>query len=191
MSRGTKCRAPGGAAAALLLPRDGIAALLDQAGSSRPQARDVAFHAVRRLLAAHLAAQRLYVPRSAAGDRFALAITSSVACLECLPRESLDFSIEIGLLQEIVSDHVATFDAGARATGAVAPRGRQGCATELDEFAELDELAELDEFAEFAELDEAVAAVARQLPTDESWSFERLGEAARSSLRRVHGVEAT
>ena len=98
-------------------PRGRILAALDEVGSAAPQGRDRAFVVFRRLLAATLAAQRWFAPsrlvrrhRSRRLERLEAAIDTSVTVLEQIPRDSLDFLIEVRLLEELLDSAAGLAD---------------------------------------------------------------------------------
>ncbi|MHA6510647.1 hypothetical protein [Tessaracoccus sp. Y1736] len=91
-----------------------LAEVLHQVRVGVPQSRDAAFDTLRRLLAVHADPERLVAPRGSLGGtwngkaaRSQRAIAASIAFLEMVRRDSLDFVIEAGLLEEILDDYLA------------------------------------------------------------------------------------
>ena len=100
-------------AQALSMVHRRMVTVLDEVRVGMPPGRDTAFDTLRRLLAASMAAERLWqtqgtelVRHPGSGPDHA-AITASVAYLEQAHRDSLDFVIEAGLLEELLADHMA------------------------------------------------------------------------------------
>ena len=90
-----------------------LAEVLEEVRVGVPTKRDAAFDTLRRLLAVHVDGQfgRPRETFSAAWNgraaRSQRAIAASVAFLEMVRRDSLDFVIEAGLLEEILADYLA------------------------------------------------------------------------------------
>lgn len=100
-------------AQALSMVHRRMVTVLDEVRVGMPPGRDTAFDTLRRLLAASMAAERLWqtpgtalVRHPGSGPDHA-AIAASVAYLEQAHRDSLDFVIEAGLLEELLADHMA------------------------------------------------------------------------------------
>ncbi len=146
------------AEAVLAFQRHLILPLLHEVASSGPAARDAACDSVRRLLAAYLAAPRRFFASSTAFKGFGLAVSHSVSYLEAIARDSLDFAIEIGLLEEVVADHIAALTAGRIVPDAALSGGPNSA---------------------WQQVMAVVAVAARGLPSDESWRFEQLRATAR------------
>lgn len=90
-----------------------LAEVLTEVRVGVPTRRDAAFDTLRLLLAAQARADPLAQPRgplsatwSGKASRSRRAIAASVAFLEMVRRDSLDFVIEAGLLEEIVADYL-------------------------------------------------------------------------------------
>lgn len=101
-----------------------LAEVLHEMRVGVPPRRDAAFDTLRRLLAAHASAEPFEQPygpvsdtRSGKAVRSRRAIAASVAFLEMVRRDSLDFVIEAGLLEEIVADYLSSGE-GAEASQA-------------------------------------------------------------------------
>ena len=91
-----------------------LAEVLEEVRVGVPTTRDAAFDTLRRLLAVHVGGQ-LGRPRGPLGmawhgrvARSQRAIAASVAFLEMVRRDSLDFVIEAGLLEEILTDYLTS-----------------------------------------------------------------------------------
>lgn len=100
-------------AQALSMVHRRMVTVLDEVRVGMPPGRDTAFDTLRRLLAASMAAERLWQPPGTALVRRPgrapdhAAIAASVAYLEEAHRDSLDFVIEAGLLEELLAEHMA------------------------------------------------------------------------------------
>ena len=130
-----------------------------------PAQRDAAFYVFRRLLAASMAADRLCAslgmggwPDAGRAARFHVAVSTSVTILECVHRDSLDFVIEAGLLEEILLD----------ATGPQALRQPVGSQPGPEGWWE--------------DLWGAVQRVARELPAEDRLTFAQLWRAAEARV---------
>ncbi|MHA6513672.1 hypothetical protein [Tessaracoccus sp. Z1128] len=131
-----------------------------------PPGRDAAFNAFRRLLAAQMAADRMCAslgfggsPDQGRADRFHVAVSTSVTILECVHRDSLDFVIEAGLLEEMLADPTA-LQAGAR----------RGCVADAPVG-----------WGEY--MGGEVQRVARELPAEDRITFAQLRRTAEARLR--------
>ncbi|HSO69667.1 MAG TPA: hypothetical protein VLQ67_08515 [Arachnia sp.] len=105
-------------ALAAVYPR--LAEALHEVRVGVPPSRDAAFDTLRRLLAVHVNTERLGQPHdpfagtwNGKAARSQRAIAASVAFLEMVRRDSLDFVIEAGLLEEILADYLAPGPAAA------------------------------------------------------------------------------
>ncbi|MHA6523799.1 hypothetical protein [Tessaracoccus sp. G1721] len=130
-----------------------------------PPQRDAAFDVFRRLLAASMAADRLCAslgldgwPDAGRAPRFHVAVSTSVTILECVHRDSLDFVIEAGLLEEILVDATGQ-QPGPHLLGAP-PEPESG----------------------WEDLGGAVQRVARELPGEDQLTFAQLRRAAEASV---------
>lgn len=129
-----------------------------------PPGRDAAFNDFRRLLAAQMAADRMYASLGFGGppdqgwtNRFHVAVSTSVTILECVHRDSLDFVIEAGLLEEMLADPTR---AGVR----------QGCVADAPVG-----------WGEY--MGGEVQRVARELPAEDRLTFAQLRRTAEARLR--------